>query len=402
MRKFIRVIAGGLLCCMLLTSCAGGSGFKSLVENGDYAKAAETYIDNMAGNVDRENEAVEALTEVSEKAISDYLADAIEYEEAESRLETVRLVVEEAGIDFPVAEYETRLVEAYESKIAYDSGMALIGDKNFISAIEQLNKVVEGDPNYESAQEEISSAAALVKEQSVAKAKRFADGGDYDGALTAIREALAVCPDDTELISLETTYSENYITKVIKDADEALVNPGTDYVKSIEILAPAMQKYPENTKLTEKYDYYMGFEPVSLFDFTPYMSENDDLNIPKTVTDNMGNVYEKALHGSPFIYVSGPHDGTYDIGKKYNVLSGIVAIDKQADKSAGSLRIYGDGRLLKEVKTKQGHKPLEINVDITGVTDLKIEFPRNGIFGGNTTADNRVIFADVTLQKTAK
>ena len=123
------------------------------------------------------------------------------------------------------------------------------------------------------------------------------------------------------------------------------------------------------------------------------------------VTDTMGNKYETALMG-----YRAPKDVRdwnaqcfciWDIGGEYRTLTATGFI-RAADKGAtyeGSYKIYGDGRLL---YSQSGlgcmTKPYPVSVDISGVTDLKIEMYGDGN-GGVGLSGIRSALGNVTLHR---
>jgi len=107
----------------------------------------------------------------------------------------------------------------------------------------------------------------------------------------------------------------------------------------------------------------------------------------------MGNVYDKTFRvvSKTDIY------NVYDVSKKYSVLSGVVAIPEESigGNGAGFIKIYGDGVLLwEDTNITATTKPYNMSVNISGVTDLKIQMSRGGDWNGVN-----VLFADVVLQK---
>ena len=400
-----------LVCCMAITSLAGcGSknpesinekrydldNFTVLLDAGEYAKAAAMYQNTAIGNTQREIEIQNALADFAASVVKDYLEDRCDYDAANTDLDTVGRVVEQTGMELPaLADSEKQLEEAKASKIAYDSGCELMAGQDYAGAIVQFQKVVQGDSHYADAQEQIQTAADSCKSAALTQAEAYAAEKDYDNALQTIEQTLAILPDDSDLKTKQATYSQNYITAAIAQADKALVDPGKDYEKAIDLLRPAMQKFPDDASLKEKYEYYMGFEPVSIFDMEPF-TEDKGINIKSSAKDNMGNIYEQAFSDYPR-----EHDSisqTYDIGKKYNQLTGIVSIAPGLGYDhIVTVKFYGDGQLLKEIKMGKAYKPNPFSIDITGVTDLKIEYPANG-----SGLNNMLLVADVTLQKTVK
>lgn len=399
-----------LVCCMAIASLTGCGdkgpesinekrydldNFTVLLDAGEYAKAAAMYQNTAIGNTQREIEIQNALADFAASVVKDYLEDRCDYDAANTDLETVGRVVEQTGMELPaLADNEKQLEEAKASKIAYDSGCELMAGQDYAGAIVQFQKVVQGDSHYADAQEQIQTAADSCKSAALTQAEAYAAEKDYDNALQTIEQTLAILPDDSDLKTKQATYSQNYITAAIAQADKALVDPGKDYEKALDLLRPVMQKFPDDASLKEKYEYYMGFEPVSLFDLISYTSEN---SFSTDVTDSVGNIHDRAITAG---WAYG-YDSSFDIKSSYNTLTGVVGVPEQSKGSSvcGEISIYGDEKLLWQDKKINGNKkPYNINVDITGVKDLRI-FVQGDLYGLDSVM---VMFADVTLQKTVK
>lgn len=288
MKKVLSILLAGLSVCCLLTACDSYSlpKFRQSIQRGDYAKAARMYRETALGNLEREREMIQVLADLADQAVSDYLSDAVEYESAQTRLDTIQYVVDNSGIGFDsVSDYEERLARANDSKIAYDAGNRLLEDENYAAAIEEYQKVIEGDCRYATARERLKDIVAVYKREIIEKAEQSAGEGRYDEALRTIDEGLKLLSEDGELSTLRVAFVQNDVARALKEADEAFVTPQTDYEKSIAILKSAMQKYPDHASLQEQYNYYMEFQPISLFDMTSYTRDN---SCSEEVTDNAG------------------------------------------------------------------------------------------------------------------
>lgn len=386
--------------CLSLTACSGYSisQFEKLVREGDYAKATELYLEEAYGNEKREKEIADALCNIAEQAISDFLADAVSYEDAQSLINTVGRINQNNAIfdSSKMDQYKSQLSDAYGSKAAYNSGSKYLENGDYQNAIKQLKNVSKNDSRYADAQEKINTATQSYKSSVIERAKQSADAGNPMEAAATVSDALSDLSDDDELRALKESYENAYVSQVLAAADAALVNPGTDYGAAIDLLRPAMQKFPDNTDLKNRYDYLMTFEPVSLFDLEYYTKGKVPLERRTNVQDNMGNVYAQAFEGS--MEDDFGQSETYDIGKKYNTIKGTFCVLKSSAGSShtGYLKIYGDGKLLYQKTIDGSSKPQPVEVNITGVTDLKIEMSGMSVYWYNT------LFADVTLQKTVK
>lgn len=115
---------------------------------------------------------------------------------------------------------------------------------------------------------------------------------------------------------------------------------------------------------------------VSLRELQPYVTGDEELytdynRYDSFRTDTMGNMYSYVL------YSLAPEgaSATYCIDQEYAIFSATVAVRQGADSNKiGIIRIYGDGRLLwSDENIRKDTKPYNIEVDISGITDLKIE-----------------------------
>ena len=122
--------------------------------------------------------------------------------------------------------------------------------------------------------------------------------------------------------------------------------------------------------------------PVSLMSLTPYYVGKNKIELfTKPIKDIMGNQYSGGgIRG----YMEPNTDDCFaiwDIGRSYSLLTA-TCIVRERDKGSrheASFRIYGDNVLLYEQKGITGMtKPFQFSVDLTGVTDLKIELFGNG------------------------
>jgi len=223
-----------------------------------------------------------------------------------------------------------------------------------------------------------------------------------DGKITAAN-ARRVLRWSARLESPPTEEPENkaaFIKEAIEQAEKAFGN-NLDYEAALKIIKQAQQKYPTDPDLKAKEDYYMLFVPVSIFDLNPFTTGRFILDVWYNQKDTMGNIYEKSFRAYMGA-LDGGQSSTYDIGKKFNVLKGKVSIFEGTGSSpdTGYIKVYGDGKLIYSKTDFIGAtKPFDISIDITGVTDLKIEMSADGNMGWSGLS---ILFSDVTLQRTVK
>jgi len=113
---------------------------------------------------------------------------------------------------------------------------------------------------------------------------------------------------------------------------------------------------------------------VSLEEIDPYYKAGKDhIREENGFEDISGNVYAYALISKTDDY-GFEREWIYDIGGKYTIFAVDIVVEKNPGSHAtGDVRIYGDNKLLfshENIESKTKSYPIE--VDVTGVTDLKI------------------------------
>lgn len=101
----------------------------------------------------------------------------------------------------------------------------------------------------------------------------------------------------------------------------------------------------------------------------------------KKYTDNLGNTYKNGINRRYPIFSLEDSYVEYRVDD-YNYLKGkiILNYDYRSNKEDSYMYLYGDGELIYESPSvKKGVDPFEINVDISGIRVLRIEF--EGEFG---------------------
>jgi len=206
----------------------------------------------------------------------------------------------------------------------------------------------------------------------------FEEKNDNKGALQYMNSN--DLSDNPQYFEQYSVFSQRYIDEVTQEAEAAYKNSG--YEAALSIINNALTVLPGDQQLMNEKDIYVACVPVDLTTLTPYFEGTIDV-FTDEVTDTLGNTYYSGVRG----YMSTSDASTFDcyhiwdIGAKYNTLTatGIILEDDKGSKCKGMFRIYGDGVLLYEktgIDSKT--KPYEIEVDITGVTDLKIEMYGEG------------------------
>lgn len=407
-KKFISLVSLALSVVLCLSSCmVGGSQkgnalgakstdvkrFASLLIDNEYANAVELYNAKIAGNTELEAEAATCIETYLSQIEAQVLSGECDQASAKAKCATVEKIYSQTGCTVDnYGELTESVDRALASKVAYKSGISLMEAGNYADAVAELSKVLPEDSDYADACEKLETASENYVQDVIKRADESIAEDNYMKAASLLKDAIRIIPDDATLLAKLNTCEKNYIAKVISDAD-AVFTDYTKYEDALRIIQAGMQNYPDNDELSLKYEYYLEYTPVSVFDLNTFTVERGGLDVYDNITDNMQNTYEKAYY-----HRSNKSSNTYDIMKEYNIFRATVAIPNisQGSESNASIIIYGDGKVLwKKTDISGSLKPFDIDVDVTGVTDLKIEMETESIFF-------YVLLADVTLQKTAK
>lgn len=216
--------------------------------------------------------------------------------------------------------------------------------------------------------------------------------GDYAAAITYVNERLDIVGTDSDILLVLSECENEYRKAVISEAVNAYQSSG--YQAALSEINAGLAVMPDDSELLSEQAAYLACEPISLFSIEPYTKDGYTEH-RSSEKDTMGNSYSDVLVG----YGREGSSETYDIGSQYNRLTGTIFIpewSKGAENTAG-VRIYGDGALLYEnMNIASDTKPTPFEVNISGVTDLKIVL----YCGGDMWTKLSPLITDLTLQKT--
>lgn len=419
--KRISVLLAALLIMCLCVSC-GNSGNKNseiieglelsknaseffgYVEKGDFEKANEIF-NEISASLDGTAELKNISRSISKSINEKYLKGEISKEEAERRREVLNDVKLYFSFMDPVTEYD----EICESKDIYNEGILNFENEKYMEAIDNFNGVIEGDCNYADAQIKLSKSKEKYKEEKITNIREKIENGKLTEAIVTLREIKSVIGEDTETDDMLLECESKYLKETIERANSKFINPETDWSYALSIVESAQEYMPENEVIKEYIAKFKEYEPISLFD-VQLLSQSSNYDV-ETVKDNLGNTYNKAMAGRWLGYYTDNEDikyknAIYVLDKKYNKLSFTVAVKGDLDDDCYSkIRVYGDGQVLYDSgDLNSSTKPVEMEIDVSGVTDLEIGIEYNGpkhVMYVSGVGIN-VIFGGPMVQKTEK
>ena len=414
-----------------------GDKFLALLKDGEVKEAEKFYQNNLVDDEEERNKIYEVVSAEINQYVESYYADKMSYDEVikaldvysafyttetqnaihkVDKLKESKEIFAEAQEKFQAEEYSLAY-DLYEEVIAEDSNKKLAEEKmqecyeKISGQIFSLSEILASEGKWMEAISFLDAEIINLQGEDVNVAKNLME--EHTNAYVTEKNVLAdaYAAEEKYLIALDELYSaekEVGTNSILQDKIYQMVEQyekfiseqvyaqiqERDFLEAASILNGAKLEMPNSSCFRELTDLLAEYTPVSIYDLEPYYVGELSLNINSNYKDIMGNVYEKTFRELS----KGEVYNVYDISQKYSVLKGIVAVARESvgGEGAGYIRIYGDNVLLwEENNITSSTKPFEMSVNISGVTDLKIEINR----GGNGWNGVHVLFADVTLQK---
>lgn len=256
---------------------------------------------------------IQRLTQRISDLKANYTTDTVSYEVAKMELDTVR--------ELDISELEDELEEAEDfiellntSRTHFATAESFFKTEDYVEAIASYKLVVEEDPNYSLAVEQLDKSAELYRTQvlkkaeeyakqelyssaiaslkaglqtlpgdskiqeqiriyekeaetkrqndALKKAKRFADEGDYTSAIDSLADMITDQTAGAELIKSYNDYCDKYKEEIIVKAEKYINNK--DYTEAIAVLKQGLRILPNNEELCNKLDETNNKKPVYL------------------------------------------------------------------------------------------------------------------------------------------
>lgn len=157
---------------------------------------------------------------------------------------------------------------------------------------------------------------------------------------------------------------------------EAFVYNGTTYLP-IRAVANAVGKavsWDGKTKSVYLGKHDSSVPAVMLHELDYFDKKGEKFKNIDDIKDNLGNIYDKGIYSN---YVYNTNWQTYYINGKYSRMKGkyILKYDDRDSKQENRFKVYGDGNLIYNSPSMTGGvHPIDFEIDLTGVLELKVEF----------------------------
>ena len=182
--------------------------------------------------------------------------------------------------------------------------------------------------------------------------------------------------DESEIIACQSELYTAWKASILQQANDAAANE--DYSNSLSVIEDGLGIFENDSELlalketiSEQYDDYLRrTTPVSLAELEPYQQGGELRYSTDSVEDIFGNTYRTYITTGYF--GSDGNGDTWRIDGVYQTFSGTIFIPSTHSNVEDYVSIYGDGVKLLDVTVHGGEDPTPFNLDVIGVRDLTV------------------------------
>ena len=262
---------------------------------------------------------------------------------------------------------------------------ALAAEEDYEGALAKIQTGLTIYPKSEELQDKADEYTAQLKAKTLDEAKALADSSDYIGAITKIQETETVIGEDAELTSAKKEYEDLYVTSVIEEADTLISNGEDD--SALDLLNNAAQVVPNNKYIQAKIE---SLTPLCMVDAVPaYQNGGNPYKeysaIKSGNSEHFSMAGVKYYNGMTFDADYNVLDdvswAVYNLDKNYRKLEFTVChVDETDTGDKNTLQVIYDGVVKEEIELSPDMAPKSISLDVSDVTQLKLQI---GASGGN-------------------
>lgn len=289
----------------------------------------------------------------------------------------------------------------------YKSAQEMITDASnrYIIEVEQKVNHCLTEKDYDTAMDIIDNARFVLPEESIiadlyekvlakyknytlAKIEKLVNKGNYGDAVKLLTKAYEKSGHDIEIKAKLNVCIGKYREDLFTRSDKAFKSIG--YEAAIDILDEGRELLGEDKQIEEKASYYLKQKPVKLIDLTPFSGSLETETQP--IKDYNGKEYTNG-----YLWDGEDSEASYLLESKYKRLKGtfVKVLEYRDYKYISDLKIYGDDKLLYSGSVGGTEKREDkINIDITNINVLKIEYNPGFYYSGEYT-----ILANMILTK---
>lgn len=355
-------------------------------------------------------------TQAAEKSVFDAIAEATALYDSGSYAEAMDVLelIMESHSDAELTNLYNKCVAAFEEQEIKDAcaeAEELYQQQLYEKAISVLDEAMK---TYESSElTELHTKCIAARNQQVIKEAEVKAGEhynikEYKQVFATLDSYLSTYASQSEVVGALTEVRDEYAETVrmeyLNKAKEEFAASG--YKAAVDVISEGLSILANDSELTDAYNGYMEYKPVSLLDLE-YFNAAQDFEITNVgqKEDNLGVEHDNVLMFSgddreKEVWVE------YLVNRDFSTLSGtfFLSYSWRTTTSPVSVKIYGDGELLYQATVTGGVKPIDFMVDISKVEKLKIVYTSflylpDGVLIGIATSAKAGYFANMCVAK---
>ncbi len=421
-KQYISVAVAASLCAGVVSCGESSSSVSSRVkritkylDDGEYSQASSYVSEHKLSDKEIEELTPEVKSRV-DAAVEAYSAGTGDYDTAYSLISCAQRM-NLPDLIVPLAEASTKIEKLHTSDVSFESGKSFYESGNYLSALQYLERVPEDTPHYAEAQTMKEDCLSKYRSDLESQVKSYTDNGDYEGAMhylegnrysvsdseaaTEILNTLIAdigvagvlgdaqklldqgdlagalkCVEtfeddhnitDSRLDDFSNNAKSEYLNIVLTKAGE-LVNQ-RNYASALKMVESA-QELISDSRLDALKEKILAEKPTYLSDL--FLTNKQDYTLVDSgdaLVDTVGNTYPV---GNLYTIKSREGYGEYNLGYRFNHLTGTVAARNDSRDNKATLKIIGDDVTLYSVEVKRAMTPVAFDVDVSSVNWLKI------------------------------
>lgn len=253
--------------CIITSGCAAENRVISLIEKENYAKAQEVYYSTISGNHEKELDLEYSIDAYVSDMIDKYNKGKVSYDEARESI----FRIEASGLYdyFLVNDAYMSLQTFYQSKQAYEMGLANMDAGDYESAMTQFSFVNTADTCYDSACEKAEEAKTAFLNAVIAQAEDAFDDTDY---LRGYENAISCLADAESKMYDFIIYMDDAAFQLIYDKRAELTNEFTEaaIAEAKDIFSNGENYEGAISLLTDAYNYTYGDDAMLYTELCKY------------------------------------------------------------------------------------------------------------------------------------
>lgn len=334
------------------------------------------------------------IISTANEIVNNYNEESLDYDQASMQLNDLLSEIDDSDSEVYIQNLQELMDKLKQSKTDFSAAEQAYSKADYKDAISKYAKVISGDSNYDESVSKLAESKkkfieiADVKQKYRTyledKAKKFEKDKDWASVIQTYNKLKDYFQDNSYEVKI-TNAKNTCVNNAINKSEKALKKGNYNDAKSA--LSVAEGVVPDSKELKEQRERVNSFCPVALTDIDPFYQKTDSsyLEIDKWTaqdTDNLGNGGKSGIK----IINEGARNEwvtiSYMLNGEYDTLTGTFSLSYDSrdctdeEDFGAQLVIYNDEdeMIFLTDQLLGGVEPIDVNVDISGVKELKVCF----------------------------